>query len=624
MTYSRWLSKKHGEVENRMSSVTEAKPTNVTEHLLHSKEPVFACPYLKFDIVKYARCVHRGWTKSRLKEHLGRRHRVPPHCPTCYATFSTDLARDAHTRDISCKANTNAAPEGLFEDQPFPADLGALKRVMSTPFPRRHGFLSLPPGIPGDTSALFDTALPKWSEPNNQGWMNDMHRDSAVPPLADYAHIDKACPDSVYGSGSYHTYLTKPESVPGKEDLQNELSETADAMTSYSDVTRISPDQHQQYIQSLADAISKKLGGLIGADNRQALVNALPDLVKAFAIRIGHENDTQKHRAIMHFAHQYHAQIARQVESDFSELDKTNEKPSQHSMSLLEKINMWNNIPSEHQSSTEQEFFEGVKDVDDDEQEYTPLTLDNHQEIASRSNAFQWLVSDLWKISFLKGYGENVIEETSMTSIQTVIRRCFPTGRLRKAQGPRVYVAAFSMHGWLGRTAVDILNYVVVTCYSEESQATTIRHYMNQIWPSTGQLVLDLLVAVFQVAEPTIQSDGPGHFGESQPSSNMTILPDGTRVEVSLHHEDLLVAVAGPTNTIIECGEQLAWLNCAMIPPNGIKPSGERLPSSVGFPYHDDRTDFLGLNFHCIYSCSGLGRARPMAKKVFCKEPPEL
>ncbi|KAF6822846.1 hypothetical protein CPLU01_11740 [Colletotrichum plurivorum] len=270
----------------------------------------------------------------------------------------------------------------------------------SVSFSPRHGFSDNP-------SELFDAALPEWSEPNNQGLLNGIHREeSLVPPFVDYVHIlDKVCPDSAYGSGSYHTQFTKAERVPGKDELQNELSEEADATTSYSDVTRIGPDQHQQYIQSLANAISKKLGGLIDTDNRLALANALPDLVKAFAIRIGHENDALSNRAIMYFAHRYHMQIVRQVKNDFSEPETTNEKPSQHGMSLLEKMDMWSKSPDEQNPSAERELFEGVGDGDEDEDEYTSLNLDRYDEIAFRSKAFEWLASDLRRISFLKGHG---------------------------------------------------------------------------------------------------------------------------------------------------------------------------------------------------------------------------
>ncbi|KAF6840742.1 hypothetical protein CMUS01_03839 [Colletotrichum musicola] len=319
-------------------------------------------------------------------------------------------------------------------------------------------------------------------------------------------------------------------------------------MTSYSDATRIRPDQHQQYVQGLASAISKKLGGLLNLNNRPAFFSALPDLVKAFAIRIGHEGDTHKNRAIMYFAHQYHEQIARQVENDCSGTETTSERSAKHGMSLLEKMDMWNKSPHENNPSTEKELFEGVEDGDEEEDEHTPVNLDRYDEIAFRSKAFEWLVSDLRRISCLKGYGG--LKDTSIASIQDLIRQSLPTGRLRKTQGPRVHAATFKLGGWPSKPAADIFDSVVVTCFSGEAQATTIRHYMNQTWPSTGRLVLNLLRAVAKVA------------GQNY----TTILPDETKVEASVQEDGLSVTVAGPANTIIECGEQLTWLRSAITP----------------------------------------------------------
>lgn len=45
-------------------------------------------------------------------------------------------------------------------------------------------------------------------------------------------------------------------------------------------------------------------------------------------------------------------------------------------------------------------------------------------------------------------------------------------------------------------------------------------------------------------------------------------LPDGTRVAASAEYDHLVVGVSGPSSTIVECAEQLAWLHAALQSPN--------------------------------------------------------
>ncbi|KAI1459618.1 hypothetical protein F4805DRAFT_419639 [Annulohypoxylon moriforme] len=61
-----------------------------------------ACPYFKKDPEHFqlARsCSGPGWdTVHRIKEHLDRKHALPPSCVRCYTAFKTDADRDAHMR----------------------------------------------------------------------------------------------------------------------------------------------------------------------------------------------------------------------------------------------------------------------------------------------------------------------------------------------------------------------------------------------------------------------------------------------------------------------------------------------------------------------------------------------
>ena len=68
----------------------------------------FACPYYKRSPTKYKfsrSCAGPGWADiSRIKEHLYRRHTLPPRCERCYTTFENDFALRQHTQNlVPCK-----------------------------------------------------------------------------------------------------------------------------------------------------------------------------------------------------------------------------------------------------------------------------------------------------------------------------------------------------------------------------------------------------------------------------------------------------------------------------------------------------------------------------------------
>ncbi|KAH8728118.1 hypothetical protein GQ44DRAFT_702646 [Phaeosphaeriaceae sp. PMI808] len=90
------------------------------------KRPVaelrFACPYYKRNPGKhqtFTSCRDPGFTTvARLKEHLYRRHLLPPQCHRCCTTFPNDIKLREHQRDPrGCEVHEQVPLEGFDKDQ---------------------------------------------------------------------------------------------------------------------------------------------------------------------------------------------------------------------------------------------------------------------------------------------------------------------------------------------------------------------------------------------------------------------------------------------------------------------------------------------------------------------------
>jgi hypothetical protein len=79
-----------------------------------------------------------------------------------------------------------------------------------------------------------------------------------------------------------------------------------DAKTLYSLGTTVNPGHARNYIMELAKDIHSNLHRAVGAKDLTVLSNVLPQLLKAFAIKLCHDAPTRVNRRIMHFIHKRH------------------------------------------------------------------------------------------------------------------------------------------------------------------------------------------------------------------------------------------------------------------------------------------------------------------------------
>ena len=82
------------------------------------------------------------------------------------------------------------------------------------------------------------------------------------------------------------------------------ILDTADAYTIYSvDGNETAERETHGYISQFADQILARIGHQQSDDKIKILVTRLPELLKAFALKIGQSPSDQDHREVMHFMH---------------------------------------------------------------------------------------------------------------------------------------------------------------------------------------------------------------------------------------------------------------------------------------------------------------------------------
>ncbi|KAH6975070.1 hypothetical protein BKA56DRAFT_82855 [Ilyonectria sp. MPI-CAGE-AT-0026] len=197
--------------------------------------------------------------------------------------------------------------------------------------------------------------------------------------------------DSGYGSilnPNYTANDARPEATP--QDAAED-THADDAMTVYSAATTVTPHHAQQYISEFCDDLHSKLKQEINAKTWKIVFQRLPELIKAFALRLGQESSSVKSRHIVYFLHKRHREISKHMESVVSGAGGDvveSPKVDTEGMSLFDKMNMWNDRADEsNKVANRDDCFEGVYDVD--EEDISQVDTSIYNETILNSAAYQ-------------------------------------------------------------------------------------------------------------------------------------------------------------------------------------------------------------------------------------------
>ncbi|KAI1501949.1 hypothetical protein F5X99DRAFT_380937 [Biscogniauxia marginata] len=126
----------HGHSEEEDGKDSDPQPNNIRNSKGKTVGlPRFACPYLKYNPIKYKdwqNCPGPGWRDvHRVKEHLYRRHRQPRHiCGRCWEPFDDEQSYIDHQRTTEpCSLREKEPIEGFDSSQE--AKLRSRKKMMT-------------------------------------------------------------------------------------------------------------------------------------------------------------------------------------------------------------------------------------------------------------------------------------------------------------------------------------------------------------------------------------------------------------------------------------------------------------------------------------------------------------
>ncbi|UKZ59991.1 uncharacterized protein TrAtP1_001279 [Trichoderma atroviride] len=356
------------------------------------------------------------------------------------------------------------------------------------------------------------------------------------------------------------------------------------ATTAYK-LEEINLDKRQIYISELANSFVRMIKDLdFGEDALKRVSVILPNLLEAFALRIGHRAPTLMHRRIHHFVFENRDEISTVVKDRLSELGDPQAKsfPSSDNTLSNDTVGAWlgNLDLSQTQSGTvnynsstytpHEDANLATANIDSPKDDYgethpsktlgaTDSWLTAYHELVPKTEAYQWLLSRLKKEllmiparpSFMDTIN-NLITQSLVSSLQfgyhTPSRTCDAEFEIDWD-----IMAFLEKQQYSTDSNETIERIITVTGSYQDSFITTCGQYINQTWPSSGEIIMQLVKDLV---------DGKARHPTSDPSTG-TIL--GAKIEGS----KVMVTANGPMTCLVEVGEQLAWLGAALrVPPH--------------------------------------------------------
>ncbi|RSL93519.1 hypothetical protein CEP52_013207 [Fusarium oligoseptatum] len=367
-------------------------------------------------------------------------------------------------------------------------------------------------------------------------------RDSPQAPSGgrrDDSHNPSYPEDSGYGSIAANLRLP----VCGTKDGTEKMAAVADddARTTYSNVTNENHVQTRDFVYELANDIYGKLKLLMSPDDWPLISKSLPELLKAFAIRIGSDGASQASRDVMYFIHKEHWNIANQFKNlllgMIDDGDASRVNTDTDIMSLQDKMDL-----------VHQRKANCFKNVTDDDPNITASLLYNKMVLESKD--YSWLVQRL-ETELVLERGETDPRSDDVPIRQQILSM-LPPSNISKRRRPTHQDVVFQFPSRPIRFLPS--DPILVTPSSHNIQLTNILTYFNQTWPSFGEEVLSFVSRAF----------GHPHFTAT--TDSMTLGNDA-QINALFDSSFSLIRVTGPAYSVSEFGEQLAWLAAATSNP---------------------------------------------------------
>ncbi|KAI1420318.1 hypothetical protein F5Y12DRAFT_719702 [Xylaria sp. FL1777] len=442
---------------------------------------------------------------------------------------------------------------------------------------------------------------------------------ASTPPLAKHAanstagntlhqppkrrtDVDPSPSDSGYATVSYGSRAQINQS---ENDNDND-SEEDDMLTVYTELASHPDVRTESYIETFANDLFTKIGGKqLSARMIQKLSDSLPTLLKALALTIGYQNQTQVQRDLMVFIHKQREAITRSFKNHYD-----NAKDLDSEMTLIrepkptEIMERW--LASKDESKFEKFDTEPPEDNTEsssqeecsDSPQLSIPELEEYRKILVEDPSYMWMLARLRRDLILSTVHYDILNQI-MGAIQSEFPQTRNVSRKKSPEEVQVtFTVDWDIIGFICQQGYDaphseaLANSVTLTGTHTHAQALTCRQYMAQMWPLTGLQTLKLIQETLKTTE--------------RKKKLFFSTPCRLTLEASITNgSSMIVTASGLPYFIAEIGEQLAWLGSALRPflPSAVRPSFANAGVYICTPYLMARDDApSNVRFHIKYN----------------------
>ncbi|KAI1130868.1 hypothetical protein F5Y10DRAFT_103811 [Nemania abortiva] len=349
-----------------------------------------------------------------------------------------------------------------------------------------------------------------------------------------------------------------------------------DARTEYSDARSLHEARLEIYVSEFAEELAAVLPRSISADQLTSLSATLPDILKAFAIRFGQENNTHSQYRLMYLVHRYRNQISKAVVDTFAIEEQDAEEEAQKPtdvMPIQDKMLLWARKNHQHIEGPENPVVQPEntsRDRDEFDQALLDAEMDNDNDIFESFPEIQEYRQTLLNSPAYSWLLKSVIIEVEL-EIPTVsdgrgeIRRKIlefldEPSRITQRHAPAAQCIVFQIP-WIRNYLISqeynipiheaLPRAMVVVGIDAQSFVTTCGEYLGTLWPDIGPQMLGLCISLLK---------SPHDF-----RAQCTLF-DKTFITGKVDHDGSTAEfyVFGNVYSLAEIGELVVWLSSAL------------------------------------------------------------
>ena len=413
---------------------------------------------------------------------------------------------------------------------------------------------------------------------------------------------------------SAQVFSVGPSQIPSittrSDDLSSKDKEQTlhdDTSSVYSSESHIPEASKKGSIEVLAEILAQRiLSSKAPRAEKYKIVTKLPDLLKAFAVRLGYDNsdNNKMYLDTMVFVRKHRQKITESIavqlkdHDDMYEVDQI-QKPNVNvpEMSLNDRMHHWNVTESEN-NKEEWEDIEWPPEITPSERENNDLEA--YTKLVLESSHLDWLLRKLDRELEFEVLGREHMNKIA----RFIIAQHAGNERLVRRRRPETLRLAFTFM-WIqlifnssveklwarGYDKDDIVSVatldqaLVLTGTASDAVATTIGEYLNMIWFGRGTHVIDLIKEALL---------SPGITKEKR--------SDDVELTACMQESQVSIECKGELYAIAEVAEILGWLASVFSPSSG--EGNHLIGPSISWIEKDEAKSFDNYTHYHIGSSS--------------------